>query len=161
MPMRKLTPFLVLAAVLLFPALALAGDGSSSSATPKNISDWVAVLVGGAVLAIGERLWGLISHKRGAAKVAKQLDIHAIEQLIADEAIDYVDELVHRASKPGGKVLTSIEKAAEARGYADQMAKARKLGKDSAERIAKILLARLGASRKAPSSGALATRMLR
>lgn len=156
--MRKLTPFLVAIVVLLLPAMALAGDSSSSGGGMDDLGKTIAVVITGAVVAIGERFWGWISHKRGAAKIAQQIDVHALEQMIAEDAIDYVDELAHRALKPGAKALDAVEKEAAARGYAKEMAAARKLAKDSADRIAKIVVARLGASRKPPKpAGSVAT----
>lgn len=152
---------LLLIALVYMPTLALAGDGSPLPSTSGDpLTNFVKLVIVSGIAAIGERVWGWLSHKKAGAAIVKQLDVHQLEQMIAEEAIDFADEQAHKAVKFGKEKLDGIAKKAEARGYVDEVASARKLGKDSVDRVLKIIEARLSAQRKEAAAGLAPVRRL-
>lgn len=150
--MRSILFLLTLLLVMLVPALAFAG---AADALPSTKDDPLSALVKTAIVTGLGWLWtelvGLVRTKRAGRVVLDQMNVHQVEQMIAQEAIDFAEEQLRKAKKVGAAAAETLSKKAEARGYAEELARARKLAKGSVDRIMKILEARLAAARRDPA----------
>lgn len=153
--MRKLLLFVTLGCLMLLPSLAFASGGVLPSTEGNPLTNLIKVTIGAGLSWLFGEVVGWVRQRKAGAAVLKQLDVHQLEQMIADEAIDYAEEQAHKAVKRAKEILTPLEKAAAARGYAEELAKARKLAKDSIGRVTKIIEARLNAKRREPETGAM------
>jgi len=152
--MRAMLFLLTLLLVLFLPALAFAGASDALPSTEGDpLSNLVKTAIVGGIGWLFTELVSLVRSKRAGRAVINQIDVHQLEQMIAEEAIDYADEQLHKAIKKGAEYAEAISKKAEALGYAEEMAAARKLGKDSVKRLLKIIEARLNAQRREAGAG--------
>ncbi len=124
------------------------GGGGTS---PKDVLDTIIAATVTAGLAwVSHHVVGWLKHSAKGKKAAQAIDTFHLEQMVAERAIDYVEEQAHKAVKAGKKVVDAHEKLHQAVAYA----KDHGLVDDGLHRVEKIIEARLGAKRpKVPAHG--------
>lgn len=142
----------LIAVLLLMPAVAHAAPADYAPRPDEPLDAWLKRIALTGVIAGLAYAWTWIRGKKAAQKVAKYVDEHKLVQLIADQAIDYVEELDHKARKIGDRLAESVKdsKALE-RGLEllEKYGFDTKKAKAAAEaELRKVLLSRLGATRK-------------
>lgn len=153
-PRRRVRLYSVAAVglILLVPTLAHAGSPNTvvTGGDPGDWKNWLFTTVIAPVLVQG---WRWLSAHVGVKKAAEKLGVDELWDKIGDDAIDFAEELAHRAIKRGSDRLTGEAKENKAVAAVLELAKKHGLKippawKSKAEQWARDLIARrLGARR--------------
>lgn len=141
----------VAAMILLVPSLALAA--SQPVITGGNPADWKTWVYTAVVVPFLGRAWQWLSSHVGIKRASEALHLDELWDKVGDDAIDFAEELAHRAAKEGKSKLDGVAKKNKAVASAIEYAKRRGLKIPKAwqsraqEYLADLIDRRLGARR--------------
>lgn len=140
-------------AIMLSSVVAFAGvDLSEYAPKPDEPLDvWLKRALFTGVIATLGYAWTWIRGKKAAQKVVQHIDEHKLVQMIAGQAIDYAEELAHRATKAKNALVSEVKESEAVQRGLELLAKygfdTKKARKDAEDEMRKIIRARLGATR--------------
>jgi len=152
LPMFALLTFF--AVLLLSPVVAFAAPSDYAPRPDEPLDVWLKRIAITTVIAGIAYAWSWLRGKKAAQKVVKYVDEHRLVQMIADQAIGYVEELDHKARKLKERLTESVKESEAVKRGLELLEKygfdTKKAKADAEAEMRKIILARLGATRTAP-----------
>ena len=105
------------------------------------------IVAAGAIAYVGRHVGAWLRGHREVARAAQALNVHQLIQMLAADAVAYVEEQAHKEISKGAAKLSSHDKLSMALNYGAQLARARGLDRAALREFSMVIEARLGASR--------------